>query len=87
MGQTFWSVLRTVAIPKRNYQLSGIINPFASLQNLSMGSAGTDMIHHLDFLKQAEVYRRAFIKTLNDKHACGGSKTGEWEWKAYFLYT
>ncbi len=47
-----------------------------------MGSAGTDMIHHLDFLKQAELYRRAFIKILNDKHAYGGSKTGEWEWKA-----
>ena len=33
------------------FQMSGIINPFASLQSLSMGSCGTDMIHHLDFLK------------------------------------
>lgn len=67
---------------KRNYQLSGLINPFASLQNLSMGAAGTDMFHHLDFLRQAENYRRVFIKTLNDKHAYGGSKTGDWNWKA-----
>lgn len=67
---------------KYHYQLSGLLNPFASLQNLSMGTAGTDMIHHLDFLKQAEGYRRQFIKTLNDKHAYGGSKTGDWSWKA-----
>ena len=38
------------------------------------------MIHHLDFLKKAEYYRRYLIKTLNDKHAHGGSKTGEWRW-------
>jgi ABC-2 type transport system permease protein len=67
---------------KKQYQLSGIINPFASTHNISMGSAGTDMFHHLDFLKQAENYRRKFIKTLNDKHAYGGSKTGDWDWKA-----
>ena len=62
------------------YQLSGLINPFASLQSLSMGFCGTDMIHHLDFLKKAEDYRRYLIKTLNDKHAYGGSRTGEWGW-------
>jgi len=67
---------------KKNYQRSGIVNPFSSLQNMSMASAGTDMFHHLEFLKQAESYRRIFIKTLNDKHAYGGSKTGNWGWKA-----
>ena len=45
-----------------------------------MGFCGSDMIHHLDFLKKAELYRRYLIKTLNDKHAHGGSKTGEWRW-------
>ena len=60
--------------------MSGIINPFASLQSLSMGFCGTDMIHHLDFLKKSEDYRRYLIKTLNDKHAFGGSKTGDWRW-------
>ena len=67
---------------KNNYQLSGLINPFASLQNLSMGSSGSDMFHHLDFLHKAESYRRIFIKTLNDEYAFGGSKTGERGWKA-----
>ena len=45
-----------------------------------MGFCGSDMIHHLDFLKKAENYRRYLIKTLNDKHAHGGSRTGEWGW-------
>ena len=67
---------------KKTYQLSGFFNPFASLQSASMGFSGSDMLHHLDFLKQAENYRRILIKSLNDKHAYGGSKTGDWSWKA-----
>jgi len=67
---------------KRNYQFSGFINPFASLQSLSMASTGTDLFHHLDFLNAAELYRRYFIKTLNDEYAFGGSRTGERGWKA-----
>ncbi|WP_126970769.1 ABC transporter permease [Gynurincola endophyticus] len=62
---------------KKFYQLSGIINPFASLQSTGMALSGSDMHHHLDFLQQAENYRRTLIKTLNDQHAFGGSKTGE----------
>ena len=65
---------------KRLYQYSGLINPFSSLQTLSMGFCGNDMIHHLDFLKKAEHYRRYLIKALNDKHAYGGSTTGDWRW-------
>ena len=34
---------------KSLFQISGIINPFASLQSLSMGFCGTDMIHHQNF--------------------------------------
>jgi len=62
------------------YQISGFLNPYASLQSLSMGLCATDMIHHLDFLKKSEEYRRYLIKTLNDKHAYGGSRTGDWKW-------
>lgn len=67
---------------KNVYQFSGFFNPFASLQSTSMGFCGSDMLHHVDFLKQAELYRRDFIKKLNNKHAYGGSKTGNWKWKA-----
>lgn len=66
---------------KKAYQLSGIFNPFASLQSASMGFSGSDMYHHLDFLQQAENYRRDLIRTLNEKQAYGGSKTGDWGWK------
>ena len=66
---------------KSLYQISGFLNPFASLQSTSMGFCGTDMIHHIDFLRKAEDYRRFLIKVLNDKHAYGGSKTGDWKWK------
>lgn len=47
-----------------------------------MAFSGTDIFHELEFVKQAENYRRVFIQTLNDKHAYGGSKTGDWDWKA-----
>jgi len=67
---------------KKVYQFSGFFNPFVSLQSASMGFSGSDMRHHLDFLNQAEQYRRDFIKSLNDEHAFGGSKTGDWSWKA-----
>ncbi|MEM6397889.1 MAG: DUF3526 domain-containing protein [Bacteroidota bacterium] len=67
---------------KRSYQLGGIFNPFISLQNASMGFAGSDNLHHQEFLVDVENYRRGFIKALNDKHAFGGSKTGDWAWKA-----
>lgn len=66
---------------KNAYQLSGIFNPFASLQSASMGYSGSDMYHHLDFLRQAENYRRDLIRTLNEKQAYGGSRTGDWGWK------
>ena len=67
---------------KMYYQLSGLFNPFISVQNLSMSTSGTDMFHHLNFLKQAENYRRFFIKKLNNEYAFGGAKTGDRDWKA-----
>ena len=68
-GNTVWdkhfgTLYSKLQLQKRIYQLSGFFNPFASLQSLSMGTAGTDMFHHLNFLKQAEDYRRFFIKKL-----------------------
>lgn len=75
--------LRTVLTKqKQSYQLAGVINPFIALQNASMGFTASDNLHHQEFLLQVEHYRRDFIKTLNDKHAYGGSKTGDWAWKA-----
>jgi ABC-2 type transport system permease protein len=58
------------------------INPFQSLQSLSTSLAGTDLLHYQHFLRAAEAYRRVLIKTLNDKLTFGGSKTGDWGYKA-----
>lgn len=78
----FGNLRKVLATQKQSYQLGGIINPFIALQNTSMGFAGNDNLHHQEFLVQVEKYRRVFIKTLNDKQAYGGSKTGDWGWKA-----
>ncbi len=67
---------------KSSMQVAGFLNPFSSLQSLSMGICGTDQWSHLHFQKEAEAYRRVFIKELNDEHAYGGSKNGDWGWKA-----
>lgn len=75
--------IRTVfAEQKHSLQLGGFLNPFIALQNTSRGFSATDNLHHQEFLLQVENYRRVFIKALNDKHAFGGSKTGNWGWKA-----
>jgi len=68
----FGALYSQLKAQKNLYQFSGIINPFASLQGLSMGAAGTDMYHHLNFLSQAEDYRRILIKKLNNKWRDGG---------------
>lgn len=78
----FGHLRNVLARQKQSYQMAGIIDPFISLQNASMGFSGSDNLHHQEFLLQVESYRRDFIKMLNDKHAYGGSKTGDWSWKA-----
>ena len=72
----FGNVYSILKQQKKSYQLSGLINPFSSIQSLSMASCGTDLIHHLDFLNKAETYRRYFVKKLNDEYTLV-STTGE----------
>ncbi len=78
----FGSIREVFARQKQSLQLGGLFSPFISLQNASMGFSASDNLHHQEFLVQVENYRRAFIKILNDKHAYGGSKTGDWGWQA-----
>lgn len=77
----FGNLRKVYSDQKENYQFLGVLNPFVSLQNSSMGFAGTDNFHHQEFLVQIENYRRVLIKALNDEHAYGGSKTGDWSLK------
>lgn len=78
----FGALFSTLGRQKTIFQLSGIINPFGSLRSLSMGSSGSDGLHHLHFQDEAEQYRRVFVKRLNDEQAYGGSLTGDWSWQA-----
>ncbi|MDN3205353.1 ABC transporter permease [Algoriphagus sediminis] len=78
----FGELRKVLASQKKSYQMGGLFDPFISLQNASMGFAGNDNLHHQEFLVQVENYRRVFIKMLNDKHAYGGSETGDWGWEA-----
>lgn len=59
-----------------------LVNPFQSADHLSMAVAGTDLLHDLAFLHQAEAYRRMLVGALNHEHAYGGSRTGDRSFKA-----
>ncbi|SFN00880.1 ABC-2 type transport system permease protein [Chryseobacterium oleae] len=43
----------------------GLINPFIAVRQLSMGFAGTDVYHHIDFFNKAEHYRNDMMDRLN----------------------
>ena len=62
--------------------LGALFNPFQSVDHVSMTVAGTDLLHDLSFLDQAESYRRTLIGQLNHEHAYGGSKTGDRSFQA-----
>lgn len=61
-------------------QLSGLLSPYPIVKSLSMAYSQSDYKHHLQFIEDAESYRRVLIKTLNDEMAYGGSRTGDWDW-------
>lgn len=78
----FGDIYQILFLQKKHLQYLGFLDPYMALHNLSIGLTSNDLLHHHNFLRQVEVYRRNFVKALNDKHAYGGSKTGEWFWKA-----
>jgi ABC-2 type transport system permease protein len=45
----------------------GTLNPLIAVRQLSMGLAGTDIYHHIDFFKKAERYRNDMINRLNKR--------------------
>src|SRR5690606_17804704 len=42
-----------------------LINPYQAIRSLSMGMAGSDFYHYVDFLNQAEEYRYGLVQWLN----------------------
>ncbi|MCU0443836.1 MAG: DUF3526 domain-containing protein [Microscillaceae bacterium] len=58
-----------------------LINPYLAIRQLSMGLAGSDYGHFVDFQEKAENYRFNLVKTMNEYHA-NNSKYGDWEFTA-----
>jgi ABC-2 type transport system permease protein len=46
-----------------------LVSPYLAIRNLSMRTAGTDLINHQRFLDEAEAHRYALIQELNTLHA------------------
>jgi ABC-2 type transport system permease protein len=43
----------------------GVLSPGLPLSSISMGLAGTDLLHHQEFVQAAEVARRAMVAKVN----------------------
>jgi ABC-2 type transport system permease protein len=48
------------------YQRAGILAPLLPVRALSMGLAGTDLVHHRAFVRAAEDYRRDIQRVMNN---------------------
>lgn len=49
--------------------MQGWFTPLLAVAELSRGVAGTDLVHHHRFLREAEALRYAFVQGLNQLHA------------------
>ncbi|MFZ1694334.1 MAG: DUF3526 domain-containing protein [Flavobacteriales bacterium] len=78
----FGALQDMLAARKHTVQISALIGPYLALRGISMSAAGTDLPHHIHFQRAAEHYRRDLVERLNHEHAYGGSRTGDWSWKA-----
>ncbi|UYQ90972.1 DUF3526 domain-containing protein [Chitinophaga horti] len=67
-------ISRTIAAQNSIGALSGFVDPFMAVKNLSMGIAGTDMQHHFHFTTTVEDYRRVLIRDLNKLDAAKESE-------------
>lgn len=60
--------------------LTGFVNPYLAVRNVSMGLSGSDYAHFLDFKAKAEDYRFKMVERLNNEMKTF-SKTGDWDKK------
>ena len=63
--QEFSKIEQIFQQQNRISEWAGFLNPYLAIRNLSMGLAGTDFNHHVLFAREAENYRRAFVKKMN----------------------
>jgi ABC-2 type transport system permease protein len=60
-------------------RLAGIVAPIQALRLASMALAGTDSAHDRGFAREAEGYRRALVRAMNDD-LTQNSKTGDFSY-------
>jgi ABC-2 type transport system permease protein len=82
----FKRIRETIAQQNSISKYLSFLNPYLAIRNTSMNVCQSNFGNHLNLLNEAEQYRRYLIKTLNDKMAYGGSKTGDWDWKVDAKY-
>lgn len=82
----FKRIRETIGKQNSFSKYASFINPYFAIRNSSMNVCQSSFSNHLNLLSEAEQYRRYLIKTLNDKMAYGGSKTGDWDWKVDAKY-
>jgi ABC-2 type transport system permease protein len=61
-------LLDTLARQSRLVDWAGLFSPYLGIRTLSMGLAGSDAPHLIEFDRQAEAYRYALIESLNTLH-------------------
>jgi len=77
----FHRLQQTLIDQDRLPRTAGLIDPFLSLQSISMGLSATDIYTHIDFQQKTEAYRRAFVQKMNED-MMQHSTLGDWNYKA-----
>ncbi len=77
----FHQLQQTLIDQDRLPRTAGLVDPFLSLQGISMGLSATDIYTHIDFQQKTEAYRRAFVQKMNED-MMQHSTLGDWNYKA-----
>ena len=75
--QYYASLMDTHRRQDNIYRGLSLFSPFITARFMSMGLARTDTAAHWHFNQEAEIYRRDYVKFLNDE-MMHNSKTGDW---------
>ncbi len=63
--QEFSNVEEIFVKQNQMVEWTSLLNPYLAIRNLSMGFSGTNFENHVTFAREAENYRRDFVKKMN----------------------
>lgn len=75
------ALLDAIARQERVSQWAAVLSPYLAIRALSSGLAGTDFAHHRAFQTDAEHYRQALVRALNEDFARNAGDEG-WRYRA-----